>query len=96
MLSNLGILSNKKTCSESKTNLYSLSQILENEDQSGQSEDETSEVLVMSPSEVCDATNNSIRRAGLNVRRGSLQSPEITKVSSQGRRHSTGQALTYR
>ncbi|XP_008282794.1 bicaudal C homolog 2 [Stegastes partitus] len=73
-----------------------LEKILENEDQSGQSEDESSEVILMSPSEVCDAVNSSISRVGLNVRRGSLQGPEIAKVFSQVRRHSTGQALTYR
>ena len=80
---------------ESKTDFYS-PQILENEDQSGQSGDEGSEVAEMSPSEACDGTNSSISRVGLNGRRGSLQSPEITKVPSKGRRHSTGQALTYR
>ncbi|KAM4554871.1 bicaudal C homolog 2 isoform 1-T1 [Odontesthes bonariensis] len=73
-----------------------LEKILENEDQSGQSEDESSEVALMSPSEVCEAVNNSISRLVLNGRRGSLQSPEITKVLCQGRRHSTGQAHTIR
>ncbi|KAM6952368.1 bicaudal C homolog 2 [Lycodopsis pacificus] len=66
-----------------------LEKILENEDQSGQSEDESSNV------EVCDAVS-SISRVGLMGRRGSLQGPEITKVFNHGRRHSTGQALTYR
>uniref|UniRef100_A0A3Q1FHY9 Bicaudal C homolog 2 n=1 Tax=Acanthochromis polyacanthus TaxID=80966 RepID=A0A3Q1FHY9_9TELE len=61
-----------------------LEKIIENEDQSGQSEDESSEVVLMSPSEVCDAVN-SISRVGLNVRRGSLQGPEISKVFSQVR-----------
>ncbi|KAM6924115.1 bicaudal C homolog 2 [Xenentodon cancila] len=70
-----------------------LEKILENEDQSGQSEDESSEDVVMSPSEVC---HNSICRVGLSGRRGSLQSPEIAKMLSEGRRHSTGQALAYR
>uniref|UniRef100_A0A3Q1BQ42 SAM domain-containing protein n=1 Tax=Amphiprion ocellaris TaxID=80972 RepID=A0A3Q1BQ42_AMPOC len=55
-----------------------LEKIIENEDQSGQSEDESSEVVLMSPSEVYDAMN-SISRVGLNVRRGSLQGPEISK-----------------
>ncbi|XP_040903948.1 bicaudal C homolog 2 [Toxotes jaculatrix] len=73
-----------------------LEKILENEDQSGQSEDEGSKVVVMSSSEVCDAVNNNISRVGLMVRRGSLQGPDIAKVFGQGRRHSTGQALTYR
>lgn len=35
-------------------------------------------------------------RVGLMGRRGSLQNPEITRFFGQGRRHSTGQALTYR
>ncbi|XP_047440766.1 bicaudal C homolog 2 [Mugil cephalus] len=73
-----------------------LEKILENDDQSGQSDDESSEVMVMSPSEVCEAVNNGISRMGLNCRRGSLQGPEIIKVFCQGRRHSTGQALTNR
>nr|XP_020480083.1 protein bicaudal C homolog 1-like [Monopterus albus] len=73
-----------------------LEKILENEDQSVQSEDESSKVVVMSSTEVCDAVSNSISRVGLMSRRGSLQGPEITKVIGQGRRHSTGQALSYR
>ncbi|KAM9740858.1 bicaudal C homolog 2 isoform 1-T1 [Menidia menidia] len=73
-----------------------LEKILENEDQSGQSEDESSEVSVLSPSDMCDVVNNSISRLVLNGRRGSLQSPEIAKVLCQGRRHSTGQSLTFR
>ncbi|XP_019109294.2 bicaudal C homolog 2 [Larimichthys crocea] len=72
-----------------------LEKILENEDLSGQSEDESSKVVAMSSSEVYDAVS-SIGRMGLVGRRGSLQGPEITKVFIQGRRHSTGQALTYR
>ncbi|TDH07706.1 hypothetical protein EPR50_G00108250 [Perca flavescens] len=77
------------------TDIRPLEKILENEDQSGQSEDESSKVGVMSSSEVCDAVS-SISRVGLMGRRGSFQGPEITKVFVQGRRHSTGQALTYR
>ena len=50
----------------------------------------------MSSSEVRDAINSSIGRMGLMARRGSLQGPETVKVFGQGRRHSTGQALTYR
>nr|XP_046263164.1 bicaudal C homolog 2 [Scatophagus argus] len=72
-----------------------LEKILENDDLSGQSEDENSKVVVMSSSEVCDAVS-STSRVGLMARRGSLQGPEITKAFIQGRRHSTGQALTYR
>ncbi|KAL3972977.1 propionyl-CoA synthetase [Sarotherodon galilaeus] len=71
-----------------------LEKILENEDQFGQHE--SSEVVAMSSSETCDALKSSISRIGLNGRRGSLQGPEIAKVFSQGRRHSTGQVLTYR
>ncbi|XP_056239152.1 bicaudal C homolog 2 isoform X1 [Seriola aureovittata] len=73
-----------------------LEKILENEDQSGQSEDESAKIVVISSSEFCDAVNNNICRLGLMGRRGSLQGPEIAKVFGQGRRHSTGQALTYR
>ncbi|XP_042275231.1 bicaudal C homolog 2 [Thunnus maccoyii] len=79
---------------------YPLEKILENEDQSGQSEDESSKVSMRTSSEVCDAVTNSnsssSSRMGLMGRRGSLQGPEITKFFGQGRRHSTGQALTYR
>lgn len=63
------------------------SQILENEYQSGQSEDEDPEMS--------DAANG-ISRVGLNGRRRSLQTPDVNKVLSQGRRHSTGQAISYR
>ncbi|XP_074530288.1 bicaudal C homolog 2 [Halichoeres trimaculatus] len=72
-----------------------LEKILENEDQLSQSDDESPQVSVMSSSEVCDALS-SISRARLMGRRGSLQGPEMTKVLVQGRRHSTGQAQTYR
>ncbi|XP_024138632.1 bicaudal C homolog 2 isoform X3 [Oryzias melastigma] len=64
-----------------------LEKILENEYQSGQSEDEDHEM--------CDAAH-SISRVGLNGRRGSLQSPDINTVLNQGRRHSTGQPILYR
>ncbi|CAK6956604.1 bicaudal C homolog 2 [Scomber scombrus] len=76
------------------TDSHPLEKILENEDQSGQSEDESSKVSLRTSSEVCDAVTNS--RMGLMGRRGSLQGPEITRFFGQGRRHSTGQALTYR
>ncbi|XP_070693252.1 bicaudal C homolog 2 [Pempheris klunzingeri] len=72
-----------------------LEKILENEDLSGQSDDECSKVKGMSSSEVCDA-GSSISRVGMMGRRGSLQGPEIPKAFVQGRRHSTGQALTCR
>ncbi|XP_020562253.1 protein bicaudal C homolog 1-B isoform X4 [Oryzias latipes] len=64
-----------------------LEKILENEYQSGQSEDEDPEMS--------DAANG-ISRVGLNGRRRSLQTPDVNKVLSQGRRHSTGQAISYR
>uniref|UniRef100_A0A665T139 Bicaudal C homolog 2 n=1 Tax=Echeneis naucrates TaxID=173247 RepID=A0A665T139_ECHNA len=47
--------------------------ILENEDQSGQSEDDSAKVVAMSSSEASDAMNNNISRMGLIGRRGSLQ-----------------------
>ncbi|XP_035982964.1 bicaudal C homolog 2 [Fundulus heteroclitus] len=78
------------------TDSCQLEKILENEYQSDQSEEEGTEVVRMSPSEACDAVNSNISRMALNGRRGSLQSAEITKTHGQGRRHSTGQALTYR
>ncbi|PWA23714.1 hypothetical protein CCH79_00006094 [Gambusia affinis] len=78
------------------TDSWQLEKILESENQSDQSEEESTEVVRMSPSEVCKAGNNNISRVGLTGRRGSLQGPEISKIHSQGRRHSTGQALTYR
>uniref|UniRef100_A0A3Q3E6D8 Bicaudal C homolog 2 n=1 Tax=Labrus bergylta TaxID=56723 RepID=A0A3Q3E6D8_9LABR len=59
-----------------------LEKILENEDLSGQSEDESPKVNDMSSSEVCDAVS-IISRVGLMGRRGSLQGPEITKVFVQ-------------
>ncbi|KAM9795399.1 bicaudal C homolog 2 [Neosynchiropus ocellatus] len=70
-----------------------LGKILESEDQSGQSEDENS-VPVLASSDECNT--EKIGRMGLAGRRGSLQGPEFTKIFSLGRRHSTGQALTYR
>ncbi|XP_033949039.1 bicaudal C homolog 2 isoform X1 [Pseudochaenichthys georgianus] len=68
-----------------------LEKILENEDQSGQSDDDSAYDVPMS-SEGCDAVSYMSRMG----RRGSLQGPEASKVFTQGRRHSTGQALTYR
>ncbi|TNN70535.1 Protein bicaudal C 1-B [Liparis tanakae] len=44
---------------------------------------------------MCDAVS-SLSRVGLMGRRGSLQGPEMAKLFNHGRRHSTGQALTYR
>ncbi|XP_038592669.1 protein bicaudal C homolog 1-A-like [Micropterus salmoides] len=72
-----------------------LEKILENEDLSGQSEDESSQAMVMLSSEGCHSVS-SISSVGSMGRRGSLQGPDTTKVLVQGRRHSTGQALTYR
>ncbi|KAM4621619.1 LOW QUALITY PROTEIN: bicaudal C homolog 2 [Polymixia lowei] len=65
-----------------------------NEDQSGQSEDECSGSMAMTSSEYEAVSSSS--RVGLMGRRGSLQGPEVTRFFSQGRRHSTGQALTHR
>uniref|UniRef100_A0A8C4DUN0 SAM domain-containing protein n=1 Tax=Dicentrarchus labrax TaxID=13489 RepID=A0A8C4DUN0_DICLA len=59
-----------------------LEKILENEDLSGQSDDESSKVVMMSSSEMCDAVS-SVSRVGFMGRRGSLQGPEITKVFVQ-------------
>lgn len=51
----------------------------------------------MSSSEVFDAVSSSgSSRQGIMGRRGSLQGPEMPKAFVQGRRHSTGQVLTYR
>ncbi|XP_068182387.1 bicaudal C homolog 2 [Antennarius striatus] len=72
-----------------------LEKILETEDVSCQSEDESPNGVMNLSSEVCDAVSN-INRAGLMCRRGSFQGPEMTKVFNPGRRHSTGQALTHR
>lgn len=74
-------------------------QIIENEDLSGHSDDEGSMAAVMSSSEVFDAVSSSSSLAGrlaLLGRRGSLQGPEAPKAFAQGRRHSTGQVLTFR
>lgn len=80
-----------------KLSFSSSPQILENEDMSGQCENDGSNFVTKSSTEKCEAVSSSgICRVGLMDRRGSLQNPEITKVYVQGRRHSTGQALTYR
>ncbi|XP_077388519.1 bicaudal C homolog 2 isoform X1 [Festucalex cinctus] len=73
-----------------------LEKILENDDQSGQSDDESSkDTLMMTSSE--DAMNiPGGPRVPLMGRRGSLQGPEVNKVFNQARRHSTGQAFTCR
>ncbi|KAM9833781.1 bicaudal C homolog 2 isoform 1-T1 [Syngnathus typhle] len=73
-----------------------LEKILENDDQSGQSDDESSKEMVMMMSSE-DAMNiPSGPRVTKMGRRGSLQGPEINKVFHQARRHSTGQAFTCR
>lgn len=77
-------------------------QIIENEDLSGYSDDEGSIAAVMSSSEVFEAVSSSSSssslagRLALMGRRGSLQGPEVPKAFAQGRRHSTGQVLTFR
>ncbi|XP_061899347.1 bicaudal C homolog 2 isoform X1 [Entelurus aequoreus] len=77
------------------TDCRPLEKILENDDLSGQSEDESPQDRVMLMSSE-DAVNFSTSRMALMGRRGSLQGPELSKVFSQARRHSTGQALTCR
>ncbi|XP_068596372.1 bicaudal C homolog 2 [Brachionichthys hirsutus] len=72
-----------------------LEKILENEDLSCQSEDESPNGVTAPSFEVCDAVS-STSRAGLMRRRGSFQAPEITKAFHPGRRHSTGQTLAHR
>ncbi|XP_051936385.1 bicaudal C homolog 2 isoform X2 [Hippocampus zosterae] len=73
-----------------------LEKILENDDQSGQSDDESSKDMVMMTSSE-DAINIPTgTRVTMMGRRGSLQGPEMSKVFSQARRHSTGQAFTCR
>ncbi|XP_056147338.1 bicaudal C homolog 2 [Lampris incognitus] len=72
-----------------------LEKILENEDQSGQSDDESPGPKVLTLSEVCEPVNSS-SRVVLTGRRGSLQGPEPGRLFNQRRRHSTGQALTLR
>ncbi|XP_054649089.1 bicaudal C homolog 2 isoform X2 [Dunckerocampus dactyliophorus] len=72
-----------------------LEKILENDDQSGQSEDESAQDKVTLTSSE-DAVNFPTSRAALMGRRGSLQGPELNKCFSQARRHSTGQAFTCR
>ncbi|XP_046907579.1 bicaudal C homolog 2 [Hypomesus transpacificus] len=64
-----------------------LEKILENEDQSDQSEDE-------SPGPMASELSEVVSRMG--SRRGSLQGPELHRVLSLVRRHSTGQAVTLR
>ena len=62
-------------------------QILESEDQSDQSEEE-------SPGPMASELSEVVSRMG--SRRGSLQGPELHRVLSLVRRHSTGQAVTLR
>ncbi|XP_061691639.1 bicaudal C homolog 2 [Syngnathoides biaculeatus] len=70
-----------------------LEKILENDDQSGQSDDDSSKhTLMTTPPE--DTLN--FPRATPMGRRGSLQGPETGKVFNPTRRHSTGQAFTSR
>ncbi|XP_062332295.1 bicaudal C homolog 2 [Osmerus eperlanus] len=69
------------------TDCRHLEKILENEDQSDQSEDE-------SPGPMASELSEVVSRMG--SRRGSLQGPELHRVLSLVRRHSTGQAVTLR
>ncbi|KAJ3587247.1 hypothetical protein NHX12_010845 [Muraenolepis orangiensis] len=70
-----------------------LEKILENEDHSDQSDDESGGPLLMTSAEVCEAVSSGRMTMG---RRGSLQGPEPCRVFNLGRRHSTGQAFTHR
>ncbi|XP_055015014.1 bicaudal C homolog 2 [Boleophthalmus pectinirostris] len=73
-----------------------LEKILENEDLSGQSEDEDAKDT--SP-DLCDTVvqrSGDVNRVDFLSRRGSLSTPDINRIYGRGRRHSTGQALSYR
>ncbi|CAL8264119.1 unnamed protein product [Lota lota] len=73
-----------------------LEKILENEDHSGQSEQESGGPMLMTSAEVGEAVSNGSSLRMLSGRRGSLQGPEHCRVFNLGRRHSTGQAFTHR
>ncbi|KAK7922762.1 hypothetical protein WMY93_009664 [Mugilogobius chulae] len=71
-----------------------LEKIPENEDLSGQSDGEDPKDT--SP-DFCDSVStSSFNRVGFLSRRGSLPTPDINRIYGRGRRHSTGQALSYR
>lgn len=79
-------------------NTFSI-QIIENEDLSGHSDDEGSKAAEVFDAVSGSSSSNSSSLAGrlaLMGRRGSLQGPEAPKAFVQGRRHSTGQVLTFR
>lgn len=83
-------------------NTFSI-QIIENEDLSGHSDDEGSNAAevfdAVSGNGSSNSSSNSSSLAGrlaLMGRRGSLQGPEAPRAFVQGRRHSTGQVLTFR
>lgn len=77
-------------------------QIIENEDLSGHSDDEGSNAEVFDAVSGNGSSNSGSNssslasRLALMGRRGSLQGPEAPKAFVQGRRHSTGQVLTFR
>lgn len=75
-----------------------LIQIIENEDLSGHSDDEGSKAAEVFDAVSSSSTNSCSQasRLALVGRRGSLQGPEAPKAFVQGRRHSTGQVLTFR
>lgn len=82
----------------STKNTFSI-QIIENEDLSGHSDDEGSKAAEVFDAVCGGSSSNSSSLAGrllLIGRRGSLQGPEAPKAFIQGRRHSTGQVLTFR
>uniref|UniRef100_A0AAV2MIM9 SAM domain-containing protein n=1 Tax=Knipowitschia caucasica TaxID=637954 RepID=A0AAV2MIM9_KNICA len=71
-----------------------LEKIPENEDASGQSEDEAAQETA---ADLCDSVpSSSVHRVSFQSRRGSLPTPEINRIYGRGRRHSTGQPLSYR
>ncbi|XP_072295733.1 bicaudal C homolog 2 isoform X2 [Eucyclogobius newberryi] len=86
-------------CEESRTTLKGtdsrpLEKIPENEALSGQSDDDDPKDT---SADICDSGNTiNLNRAGFLSRRGSLPSPDPNRIYGRGRRHSTGQALSYR
>ncbi|XP_033830029.1 bicaudal C homolog 2 [Periophthalmus magnuspinnatus] len=76
------------------TDCRPLEKIPENEDASDQSEDEDPKDT--SPDIYDTVSSSGLNRVGFLSRRGSLPTPDINRIYGRGRRHSTGQALSYR
>ncbi|KAM6953318.1 bicaudal C homolog 2 [Aplochiton taeniatus] len=72
-----------------------LEKILEYEDQGSQSEDEGPGPLLYPEGYEAQGSGRVLGPL-LGRRRASLQGPEVTRLLCQGRRHSTGQAVTFR